>query len=43
MFFGFDDRALAFLREIDLPTGTQLIVNPSYPRLALSLHFAMYV
>src|SRR5580692_10030299 len=43
MFFGFDDMALVFLREIDLPTGAQLIVNPSYPRLALSLHFAMYV
>src|ERR1700722_15139899 len=43
MVFGIDDMALAFLWEIDSPTGTQLIVNPSYPRVALSLHFAMYV
>src|ERR1700677_1887570 len=43
MFFGFDDMALTFLRQIDSPTGTQLILNPSYPRLALSSHFAMYV
>jgi hypothetical protein len=31
MFFGFDDMALTFLRQIDSPTGTQLILNPSYP------------
>ena len=43
MFFGFDDMALTFLRQIDSPIGTQLILNPSYPRLALSLHVAMYV
>ena len=30
-----------FLRDVDSRTGTQLIANPSYPRSALSRHFAM--